>query len=87
MWNFDMSQAPRGTTHIETRTDKDGKERTFEIFRSQKIIAASACGIVTVSKWIPEDKRGGGGRWECFSKDVPPVAWQPWPTHPHTGAM
>jgi len=40
------------------------------------VIAASICGVVTKSKWL-------GDRWNMFTKDVPPVAWQIWPDHPN----
>lgn len=82
-WNFDISQAPKGYTFTETRKGKDGKEYPVQVFRAQKIIAASKCGVVTASRWIPLNERGDGGRWEGFTKDGPPIAWHPWPSHPY----
>lgn len=49
-----------------------------------KVILASICGKVITSKWLdPSDKeRRPVGRWEFFSTNDKPVAWQPYPTHP-----
>lgn len=56
------------------------KDWNFDIIqapRGQMIIAAGSKGHVTVSKWLPREER-----WQMFSKDTPPLAWMPWPTHP-----
>lgn len=45
--------------------------------KDHAIIAASICGIVTKSYWVLE-----GERWNAFTKDSPPIAWQLWPDHP-----
>lgn len=75
-WNFDMAVAPRGTTRMVTRII--GKVATeVEEHVPTLIIAAGNNNIVTVSKWLPDQ-----GRWNMFSKDTPPTAWQPWPAHP-----
>lgn len=84
-WNFDLSQAPKGYVETVYRKNKDGTETGIEVYRHQRIIAASKCGIVTISKWLPVTERGEGGRWECFTKESPPIAWHEWPTHPHAG--
>lgn len=42
-----------------------------------KIIALGSVGTVTLSRWMPKENR-----WEMFTKDCPPIAWQPWPTAP-----
>lgn len=75
-WNFDMSQAPRGTTRMVERTfGKVTKE--VEEFVPDLIIASGNGGVVTTSKWMPKE-----GRWNMFTAAVPPLAWMPWPAHP-----
>lgn len=77
-WNFDMSQAPRGSWHTVTR--KIGKnEVETEEHVPDLIIAAGNDGVVTLSRWLPRE-----GRWNMFTAAVPPRAWQPWPSHPET---
>lgn len=49
--------------------------------KDRPIIAAGNKGVVTTSQWQSKE-----GRWTMFTKDVPPLAWQPWPTHPNAGA-
>jgi hypothetical protein len=76
-WNFNMDEAPRG--HVETVKRKAGKadvEREEHI--PALIIAAGNGGVVTLSRWLPKE-----GRWNMFTKDTPPMAWQPWPRHPN----
>jgi hypothetical protein len=52
----------------------------------EQIFAAGSCGVVTVSYWIPDQ-----GRWNMFTKAVPPMAWRPYeegvplPRHPLAG--
>ena len=76
-WNFDIEQAPRG--HFEPVTQKIGKNVvTTEKHVPALIIAAGNDGVVTASRWLPKE-----GRWNMFTKDAPPLAWQPWPEHPH----
>lgn len=48
--------------------------------RNEPIIAAGNEGVVTVSRW--NEKRQA---WTMFAADTPPLAWMPWPKHPHTG--
>ena len=79
-WNFDIEQAPKG--HYEDITKTIGKNvfmtvRHVPIF----IIAAGNGGVVTFSKWLPDE-----GRWNMFTKAVPPLAWMPWPSHPSVAA-
>lgn len=77
MWNFDISQAPKGSMRSVTRTI--GKnEVTTEEHVPALIIAAGNDEVVTRSKWLPKE-----GRWSMFTKDAPPLAWMPWPSHPH----
>lgn len=76
MWNFDISQAPKGSMRSVTRII--GKnEVTTEEHVPALIIAAGNDDVVTLSKWLPKE-----GRWSMFTKDVPPLAWMPWPSHP-----
>ena len=77
MWNFDISQAPKGKTKKITRTLK-GKEVETELHVPEKILAAGNEGVVTLSHWIEKEQR-----WNMFTKDVPPLAWMPWPKHPY----
>jgi hypothetical protein len=75
-WNFDMSAAPKGYTETRTRKNKDGSESEYDHYVSEKIIAAGNDNVVTISRWLPDQ-----GRWNMFSADTPPNAWQPWPEH------
>ena len=45
--------------------------------KDRPIIAAGGKGVVTGSRWLEKE-----GRWNMFTKAVPPLAWQPWPDHP-----
>lgn len=67
-WSFDMSKAPRGKIKL-VATRGTGTRKVAE---PVTIIAASSCGVVTLSRWIEAEKR-----WEMFSPDVPPIAWMP----------
>lgn len=75
-WSFDMSKAPRGSYVVVNR--KFGKgQADAKVFQPDKVILASKCGKVTVSHYIPDEKR-----WSMFQPGETPVAWQPWPEHP-----
>ena len=75
-WNHDMSAAPKG--HYEDVVQNIGKNVAMSVRHVPvPIIAAGNGGIVTLSKWLPAE-----GRWNMFTKAVPPMAWQPWPDHP-----
>ena len=80
MWHTDISAAPRGKMVPTTVKTKDGFKPS-EKFKPDVIIAAGGCGVVTKSYWIPDEER-----WCMFTKDVPPVAWMPWPEHPFAAA-
>ena len=75
-WNFDMNAAPRGK--LKTVRRRIG-EREVDVTEHvpDLIIAAGNCGVVTLSKWLPDQ-----GRWNMFTKSTPPIAWHPWPEHP-----
>jgi hypothetical protein len=72
-WRYDMENAPRGAVKVESR-EINGKTYEIERHVPALIIAGGRCGVVTLSRWLPDQ-----GRWNMFSKDAPPIAWQPWP--------
>lgn len=74
-----MDEAPKGSYETVTRKAKD-KEITYERHVPALIIAAGNDLVVTPSRWLPDE-----GRWNMFTKDVPPIAWYPWPEHPLKG--
>ena len=77
-WNFNMDEAPRGEEREVRRTVGNRKEESvWTEHIPVQIIAAGSCGVVTLSRWLPVEER-----WNMFTKASPPVAWQPWPTHP-----
>lgn len=75
-WNFDISQAPRGRNIVTTRDGKNGPMSVTR-FVPDRVIAASKCGKVTVSYFIPDEDR-----WCMFTHGEPPIAWRPWPEYP-----
>lgn len=79
-WSRDMASAPKGRMEPRQRIGRDGISK-WEEFVPDQIIAASACGKVTRSYWIPKEER-----WCMFTKDAPPVAWVHWPDHPGEAA-
>ena len=75
-WNFNIEEAPRGEWRKAKRIV--GKnEVEVDYYDAPTIIAAGNGGVVTPSRWLPKEER-----WNMFTKDVPPIAWQPWPAHP-----
>lgn len=70
-WSFDMAKAPRG----KYRVIAAGREGlgARKVFERQQIVAASSCGVVTVSYWIDDQKR-----WSMFTHEHPPIAWAPY---------
>ena len=75
-WNFDISAAPKGKTLVVNRTI--GKKKVdVSVHEHVLIIAAGSDDVVTLSRWLPSE-----GRWNMFTKAVPPIAWKPWPAHP-----
>lgn len=77
-WNFNMDEAPRGRTERRTKKDAKGNLVEYDHFVPDKIIAAGTGGVVTTSRWLPNEQR-----WNMFTADTPPLAWQEWPEHPH----
>ena len=79
MWNFNMDEAPKGSYEKVVRV-MQGREVAQERHVPALIIAAGNDFVVTPSRWLPEE-----GRWNMFTKSVPPIAWYPWPEHPLKG--
>ena len=75
-WDFDISRAPRGETVVSTVVIK-GEERVRNTFKPAKVILATKCGKVTLSHWLPEEKR-----WLMLAHGEQPVAFMNWPKHP-----
>lgn len=76
-WNFDISEAPKGEWVDSHKTV--GKTVVMQCTHvPEYIIAAGNSGVVTLSKWLPNEDR-----WNMFSKNTPPIAWMPWPKHPN----
>lgn len=69
-WSFDMAKAPRGSYDVIPAGPKASGAR--KVFRPDTVILASACGVVTVSHYLPEERR-----WNMFTRDVGPIAWMP----------
>ena len=79
-WNFNIEEAPRGSLKIVSRVV--GKNTVeHEYWDAPIIIAAGNGAVVTTSRWLPKE-----GRWNMFTKDVPPLAWMPWPVHPNAAS-
>ena len=77
-WNFDISTAPRETPTKRHGTTNTGKAITYDASEYTPLILATKCGKVTRSYWIEKEQR-----WAGLSKGEKPVAWMPWPDHPH----
>ena len=76
-WNFNMDEAPRGETRMETRQIGKNAVEVEHHYPVQIIAAIRGTKNVTVTRWLPKE-----GRWNMFTAAVPPLAWQPFPTHP-----
>ena len=70
-WCFDMSKAPRGRYVI--MASGPGAKGARKVFQPDKIVLASACGVVTLSHYLPEQRR-----WDMFTRDHGPIAWAPY---------
>ncbi|WP_425902490.1 hypothetical protein [Agrobacterium radiobacter] len=81
-WNHDLSQAPRGKMVHSTRTVGD-RVHAISDFVADHIWAASKCGKVIKSYWIPPVGKAAG-RWSGFATGEAPIAWQRFvvPEHP-----
>jgi hypothetical protein len=89
-WNFNISEAPRGKTVLveQFRKTADGvKLANVETFIPDFIWAASNCGKVIKSYWVPANNHHNG-YFAGFPSEPKygsdPIAWQPFviPSHP-----
>lgn len=81
-WNFDLSQAPKGShTPVDIKYP-DGSVRVRENFNQVLVWTASKCGKVILSYYLPKEDR-----WNLYTKGSPPIAWQEFvkPTYPEEG--
>lgn len=69
-WSTDMSKAPRGRFRVVVMANGKGTRRVFE---PAEIVVAGACGVVTVSHWLDDEKR-----FSMFTAERPPIAWRPY---------
>lgn len=69
-WSFDITAAPRGRYVLRSAAKGKGHIKTFE---PAAVILATKCGKVTVSHYLPEQKR-----WMMLADGEQPVAWMPW---------
>lgn len=77
-WNFNMDECPKSYFVEVTKTNRLGVTSTYkEVVEVPVILASADCDTVTVSRWLPKEKR-----WNMFAKKQAPLAWQPFPTHP-----
>lgn len=85
-WSFDLSAAPKGGEKVISGRVAGTRDYERRVHVRERIIAAGNGGVVTVSHWIPDQ-----GRWNMFTKAVPPMAWRPYvegeplPRHPLAG--
>lgn len=75
IWHTDIKAAPHGRYVV--RQHKPGVDT--RVFVPERVILATKCGKVTISHYIPDEKR-----WMMLAKGEQPVAWQLWPEHPHS---
>ena len=74
MWRTDIENAPRGWI-----AEVPGpKGSTRKVHQPELVILAAADGkTVTVSRWLPAERR-----WNMLGRNEQPVAWMPYPVHP-----
>jgi hypothetical protein len=81
-WSFDIAAAPKGKFVTQQRNFVKGA-RDIEVFEPDRVILATKCGTVTVSRWLPPQPDRPEGRWEMLATGEQPIAWMAFPTHPH----
>lgn len=69
-WSSDISKAPHGRYDVVARNIRGGGTADHRVFRPAYVWLASRCGKVTMSSYLPDQKR-----WEMFSRGEQPVAW------------
>lgn len=80
-WNFDISQAPRGRMvdqEVKNAAQCKAGITTVRVYEPDIILAASKCGKVMKSYFIPKENR-----WCMFASGELPIAWMPYPKHPN----
>jgi len=76
LWNFDMTQVPKGHVVAETVEIK-GKMVERKRFNRVEVFLLLADGHKCLSYWIPEQDR-----WNLLTKDQEPIAFIPIPNAP-----
>jgi hypothetical protein len=76
-WCFDIKSAPHGRYVVQQR--RAGVD--MRVFVPERVILATKCGKVTISHYLPDEKR-----WMMLHYGEQPVAWKPWPVHPNSKA-
>lgn len=77
-WNFNIDEAPKSYSRDASYSNQDGKIIQREKFVPVYVWLATKCGKVTVSYWIPNEKR-----WNMLAQNEKPMAWQPYPIPVH----
>ena len=78
-WNYNITEAPRGSTREVTLTDAKGKEAKRTVFVAEFVIVCCDDDSLTVLKswWLQSESR-----WVNLGTKETPLAWMPWPAHP-----
>lgn len=79
-WNHNIDAAPKGG-YVERTETRKGEPVKIREWVSPRIHAVSSDHRVITSRWLPDLKKEGEGRWEMFSKDHPPLAWIAFPEY------
>lgn len=75
-WNTDITKAPHGRYEVRERRTAKGIA-VHKPFKPEYIWAASKCGIVTLTRYLPvELPHRKKPRWEMFGEGEIPVAWR-----------
>jgi hypothetical protein len=69
-WSTDIKAAPHGRYVVKQR--REGVDQ--RVFVPERVILTTKCGKVTLSHYLPEEKR-----WLMLGHGEAPVAWMPWP--------
>ena len=81
-WNFDIDEAPRGTTVRKVITNSKGIDVARDTFLPDKVIVAASGRMVMVSYWMPPQEDRPNGRWHGLAAAERPIAWMPFPEFP-----
>lgn len=69
-WSTDIKTAPHGRYVVKQR--REGVDQ--RVFVPERVILTTKCGKVTLSHYLPEEKR-----WLMLGHGEAPVAWMAWP--------